>query len=135
MGRMEEKIVVLLLYWLHSFPLACLILSINDELVLLTIESKWFEAIIHMTKFEFLDLPCPKQVQLLISIHIHGKFWLSTTYALIDFQKNIKRFISQVEINLKVECFFVFLTIIPTDNVQCSVKHKLDFDESKSISK
>jgi hypothetical protein len=34
----------------------------NDEHVLLTIESKWFEAIMHMTKFEFLDLFHPKQV-------------------------------------------------------------------------
>ncbi len=33
----------------------------NDEFVLLTIESKWFETIMHMTKYEFLGLPCRKQ--------------------------------------------------------------------------
>jgi hypothetical protein len=42
--------------------------------VLLTIEGKWLEAIVHMKEFEFLDLSHPKQVQLLISINIHGKF-------------------------------------------------------------
>ncbi len=44
------------------------------KLVLLTIEGKWLEAIVHMKEFEFLDLSHPKQVQLLISINIHGKF-------------------------------------------------------------
>jgi hypothetical protein len=47
--------------------------------VLLTIEGKWLEAIMHMTKFEFLNFPRPKQVQLIISICIHGKFRLLTT--------------------------------------------------------
>ncbi len=45
----------------------------NDELVLLTIEGKWLEAIVPMKKFEFLDLLHPKQVQFFISIRIHGK--------------------------------------------------------------
>jgi len=45
----------------------------NDELVLLTIEGKWLEAIVAMRKFEFLDLFRPKQVQFFISIRIHGK--------------------------------------------------------------
>jgi hypothetical protein len=34
-------------------------IATNDELVLLTIEGKWFEAIVHMTKSKFLDLPHP----------------------------------------------------------------------------
>jgi hypothetical protein len=50
--------------------------------VLLTIKGKWLKAIVHVIEFEFLDLPCPKQVQFLISIHIHGKNHLSTTFAL-----------------------------------------------------
>jgi hypothetical protein len=49
-------------------------IATNVELVLLTIEGKWFEAIVHMTKFEFLDLPHPKQIKLFISIRIRGKF-------------------------------------------------------------
>jgi hypothetical protein len=61
--------------------------------VLLTIEGKWLEAIVHMTEFEFLDLPHPKQVQRLISIRIYGKIWLLTTFALINFQENIQQFI------------------------------------------
>jgi len=32
----------------------------NDELVLLTIEGKWLETIVHMTKSKFLDITCPK---------------------------------------------------------------------------
>jgi hypothetical protein len=34
----------------------------NDEPMLLTIENKWFEAIVHMIEFEFLDLLHPKQI-------------------------------------------------------------------------
>ncbi len=55
--------------------------------MLLTIEGKWLEAIVHTKKIESLDLPPPKQVQFFISIHIHGKFRLLTTYALVDFFK------------------------------------------------
>jgi hypothetical protein len=48
-------------------------ITINDELVLLTIEGKWLEAFLPMTKSELLDLFCSKQVQLFISICIHGR--------------------------------------------------------------
>ncbi len=51
----------------------CDSIATNDELVLLTIEGKWLEAIVAMRKFEFLDLFRPKQVQFFISIRIHGK--------------------------------------------------------------
>ncbi len=57
----------------------------NDEPMLLTIEGKWLEAIVHMMESEFLDLLHAKQVQLFISIHIHGKFQLSPTFALVGF--------------------------------------------------
>jgi len=112
--------------------LACLIFSTNDEVVLLTIEGKWPETIVHMAKFEFLDLSCPEQVQLLISICIHGKFQLSTTYALVDFQEDIQQFIPQMETSLKGECLVTPSTIILNDNVHTSVTHKFDFDVSKS---
>jgi len=46
-----------------------------------------------MTEFEFLVLLHSKQVQLLISIHIHGKFQLSTTFALVSFQEDIQQFV------------------------------------------
>jgi hypothetical protein len=49
-------------------------IAINDELVLLIIEGKWLEVIVYLTKSKFLDLPHPKQIQLLILIHIHDKF-------------------------------------------------------------
>jgi hypothetical protein len=61
----------------------------NDELVLLTIEGKWLEPIMHMIKFEFLDLLHLKQMQFIISIHIHGKFHLLITFAFVGFQKDI----------------------------------------------
>jgi hypothetical protein len=66
--------------------------------MLLTIEGKWLEAIVHMIESEFLDLPSPKQVQLLISIHIYGKFCLLITFAFVSFQKDIQQFIPQVKI-------------------------------------
>jgi hypothetical protein len=59
--------------------------------MLLIIEGKWLEVIVHMTKFEFLDLFHPKQV--LISICIHGKFQLSPTFAFVGFQEDIQQFI------------------------------------------
>jgi hypothetical protein len=68
----------------------------------------------------------------IILIRIYGKFCLSTTSNLIGFQKDIQQFISQAEIGLKGEAFIAPSIIIPNDNVQWSVKHKLDFVESKS---
>jgi len=103
--------------------------------MLLTIEGKWLEAIVHMIESKFLDLPSSKQVQLFISIHIYSKFCLLITSALVGFQEDIQQFIPQVKIGLEGKTFITPLTIIPNDNVQWSVKCKLDFVESKSISK
>jgi hypothetical protein len=36
MGRLEETIAAVLLYWLHSFPLACLIFSHNSHWALIS---------------------------------------------------------------------------------------------------
>jgi hypothetical protein len=124
-----SKSIVQKLSFLHGS------ITTNDEFVLLIIKCKWLETIVHMTKSEFLDLPCPKQVQLFISICIHDKFHLLTTFALVGFQENIQEFIPQVETSLKGETFIATSTIIPNDNVQWNLKHKLDFVESKSISK
>jgi hypothetical protein len=88
-----------------------------------------------MKEFEYMNLSCPKQVQLLTSIHIHGKFCLSTASTFEGFQENIQQFIPQVETSLKGETFVAPSTIIPNDSVQWSVKRKLDCLESKSISK
>ncbi len=101
--------------------------------MLLIIKGKWLEAIVHMTKSKFLHLPCPKQIQLVISIHIHGKFQLSPTFALIGFQKDIQQFIPQRETSLKCKGLVVPLVIIHSDSVQRNVKQNLDFDELKSI--
>jgi hypothetical protein len=99
------------LSFLHDY------IETNDEHVLLIIEDKWFEAIVHMIEFEFLDLHHPKQVQPFISIHIHGKFHLSTTFTLVGFEKDIYKFISQIEISLKGEAFVAPSAIIPIDNI------------------
>jgi len=98
-------------------------ITTNDEPTILIIEGKWLEAILHMTKYEFLDLPYPKQVQLLISICIHGKFHLLTTSTLVGFQEDIQQFISQAKTSLKGKTFITLSTIIPNDNVQWNVKH------------
>jgi hypothetical protein len=103
--------------------------------MLLTIEGKWLEAIMHVIESEFLDLPSPKQVQLFISIHIYGKSCLLITSTLVGFQKDIQQFIPQMKIGLKGKTFIAPLTIIPNDNVRCNVKCKFDFVESKSIFK
>jgi hypothetical protein len=44
--------------------------------VLMIVEGKWLKEIVHMMEFAFLNLPHPKQVQL-ISILVGGKFLLS----------------------------------------------------------
>jgi hypothetical protein len=85
--------------------------------MLLTIEGKWFEALVHMTESEFFNLLHPKQVQLLIPIGIHGKFCLSTASTLVGFQKDIQQLIPQAETSLKSEGFIVPLTIILNNNV------------------
>jgi hypothetical protein len=54
---------------------------------------------------------------------------------LVGFQEDIQQFIPQGEICLKLKGLVTLLTIIHSDNVQHSVKHKLDFDELKSVSK
>jgi hypothetical protein len=84
-----------------------------------------------MIESEFLDLLHSNQVQLLISICNHDKFKLSTTFALVGFQE-IQHFYPQAKTSLKGKGLVALSVIIPSDNVQHSVKHKLDFDESKS---
>jgi hypothetical protein len=81
----------------------CGSITTNDELVLLTIEGKWLETIVHMIESKILDLPHLELVQFLISIHIHGNFQLLTTSTLVGFQKNIRQCIPQVEISLKAK--------------------------------
>jgi hypothetical protein len=83
----HSKSMVQKLGFLHGF------ITTNVEPMLLTIEGKWLETIIHMIESEFLDFPRPKQIQLLSSIHIHGKFCLSTTSTLVGSQKDIQQFI------------------------------------------
>jgi hypothetical protein len=75
----------------------------NDGPILLTIKGKWFETIVHMTKFEFLNLVRPKQVQFLVLIHVCGKFQLLLTFALVGFQKYIQEFIPKEKTNSSVE--------------------------------
>ncbi len=85
--------------------------------MLLTIEGKSLEVIVHMIESEFLDLPHPIQVQLLISICIHGKFQFSPISTFVDFQEDIQQFISQAKISLKGKSLVVPLAIIPSNNV------------------
>jgi hypothetical protein len=91
-------------------------IATNDEHVLLPIEGEWLEAIMHMTKSKFLDLLCPKQIQLIL-IRIHGKFWLSPTFSPVGFQEEIQQFIPQGETNWKCKGLVTPLVIIYSDNV------------------
>jgi hypothetical protein len=102
---------------IQKLSFLCGSIATNDEHMLLIIKGKWLEAIVHVIKSEFLDLPCPKQVQFLNSIHIDGKFCLLSTYALASFQEDIQQFIPQAKTSLKGEVFIAPSTIIPNDNV------------------
>jgi hypothetical protein len=95
-------------------------IATKDELVLLTIEGKWFEAIVHMTKFEFLNSFHPKQVKFPILIHIQSKFQLFTTTTFVGFKKTSNN-LSHKQ-NLKGEGLIAPLATIPNDIVQRSVK-------------
>lgn len=55
------------------------------------IEGKWLETIVHMAKFGFLSLACPKQVQFLVLTHVRDKFQLSPTSTTI-YTRNKKKF-------------------------------------------
>jgi len=46
----------------------------KNEIMLITIDDKLLEAIMHMIKATFLNLPHLKQVQLFVLIRICGKF-------------------------------------------------------------
>jgi hypothetical protein len=70
-----------------------------------------------MIESEFLDLPHPKQVQLLISICIHGKFESSPKSTFVGFQEDIQQFIPQAKISLKGKSLVVLLAIILSNNV------------------
>jgi hypothetical protein len=65
----------------------------KNGFILLTIEGKWLETIMDMTKFEFLNLAHPKQVQLLVSICVCGKCKFLGTSTLVGFQEDIQQFI------------------------------------------
>lgn len=104
-------------------------ITTNEEPMLLTIKGKWLEAIVHMTKFRFLALPHLKQVQFLISIRIHNKFHWSPTFTLIGFHKDNEQFLSKMESSLRGgDLVIIFEPIVSKYDVQCSVKHKIDFD-------
>jgi hypothetical protein len=70
-----------------------------------------------MIESEFLDLPCPKQVQFLISICIHGKFQFSPISTFVGFQEDIQQFIPQAKISLKGKSLILPFVIIPSNNV------------------
>jgi mRNA-degrading endonuclease HigB of HigAB toxin-antitoxin module len=61
----------------------CATIPTNEKHMLLTIEGKWLKTIVHMIKFTFLALPHHKQVSLLVSIWICGKFYLLPTFNLV----------------------------------------------------
>ncbi len=44
------------------------------EPIFSTIEGKWLEVVVGMSKVNFFVQPCPKQVQLLIKTKLQGKF-------------------------------------------------------------
>jgi hypothetical protein len=83
----------------------------------LTFEGKWLETIVHMTKFGFLNVACPKHVQLLVLICVCGKFQLSPTSTLVGFQKDIQQFIVEIERNLSAKGLVAPLAISSNDNV------------------
>ncbi len=92
-------------------------IATNDGPILLTIEGKWLEAIVHMAKFGFLNLVCPKQVQFLVLIRVCGKFQLSPTSSLVGLQENIEQFILEIERNLSAKGLVAPLAISFNDDV------------------
>jgi hypothetical protein len=89
-------------------------ITTNDEHVLLTIEAKWFEVIMHMTESEFLYLHHPKQVQLFISICIHG---YHPHFPLLAFKKTSNNLSHKGKTSLKCKGLVIHLAIIHSDNV------------------
>jgi hypothetical protein len=85
----------------------------------------------HLTKFKFLNLTCPKLVKFFISIRVCGKFQLLFTCALVGFREDIQQFISKLEKKINVEGLVAPLAISYSDDVQRNVKHKFHFDELK----
>jgi hypothetical protein len=93
-------------------------ITTNVGQILLTTKGKWLEVVVHMIEFEILNLFCPKQVQLFVSICVCGKLQLLPTFALVGFQEYLQQFILEVDRNLSVEGLVVTLAISFNDNVQ-----------------
>ncbi len=90
------------------------------------------KAIVHVTKSKFFNLPCPKQVQLFISICIHGKFVCQPHLPLLAFKKTLNNLSHKLKLtSLKGEALNPPSTILSNHNVQQNVRYKLDFVESK----
>jgi hypothetical protein len=73
----------------ESMPLLHGSIITNDERMLITIDGKWLEAFVHITKTIFLNLPCLIQIELFISIHTYANFLLLPTSTFIGFHENI----------------------------------------------
>jgi hypothetical protein len=88
-------------------------------------------SIMHMTQFEFLNLAHLKQVQLLVSIHVHGKFWFLPTSTLVGFPRKHSTIYFTSRNQLCVESLITLLAINYSDDVSHNMKSKFDFDECK----
>ncbi len=56
-----------------DFLWASIVPTIGDS-IFSTIEGKWLEVVVGMSKVDFFVQPCPKQIQLLIKTKLQGKF-------------------------------------------------------------
>jgi len=61
----------------------------TEDPIIFTIKGKWLEVMVHMLETNFLILPCPKQIQLLIKTKLWGKFLFSLTFQLVSFEEHI----------------------------------------------
>jgi len=63
-----------------SMPLLHGSIIMNDERLLITIDGKWLEAFVHITKATFLNLPCLIQIELHFNSHLCQIFIIAHIY-------------------------------------------------------
>jgi hypothetical protein len=65
-------------------------IAMTKNLIILTIEDKWLDAMLGMLEGNFFNQPHPKQTQLLNKTKLWGKFILTTTFQLASFEEHIE---------------------------------------------
>jgi hypothetical protein len=115
----------------------CAFIATNNEHVLLTIEGKWMEAIVHMTNSKLFICLHLKEVQILNKIYICGKFWLTHSYWFLKMHSRINYY-NTIHLGWHKFAYGPLVVVYDSihirklhNDVEQNVKCSIDFEEQK----